>query len=424
MRYSVLGTTQAHLDDGTPVPLGGVRLRALLGALALRAGRTVSVGALVTEVWAGEPPADPTGALQALVGRLRRTIGAGAVVSAADGGGYRLVADPDDVDLHRFTRLTGEGARALADGDPAKAGTVLEEALALWRGPALADLPDAGAEATRADIRRRTAVRDRLAALVALGRAEECLPELVAAGAGAPLDEPLRALHVRALRAAGRPAEALAAYEEFRVRLADRLGTEPGPELRGLYEELLAPGRAADTGAGPDRTAAADGADSGGDRGPARSSTAPPPGNLRARLTSFVGREDDIDALRADLGGSRLVTLIGPGGAGKTRLSQEAGARTADAYPDGVWLVELAPVDDPRNVPEAVLSALGARRTVLRGAGAEELRAAELTTDDPLSRLVEFLRRRRLLLVLDNCEHVVGAVAVVVERVLGVCAGV
>ncbi|MEU5164425.1 BTAD domain-containing putative transcriptional regulator, partial [Streptomyces sp. NPDC020875] len=420
MRYSVLGTTQAHRDDGTPVPLGGVRLRALLGALALRAGRTVPVGALVTEVWAGEPPADPTGALQALVGRLRRTIGAGAVVSAADGGGYRLVADPDDIDLHRFTRLTGEGARALADGDPAKAGIVLEEALALWRGPALADLPDAGAEATRADIRRRTAVRDRLAALVALGRAEESLPELVAAGAGAPLDEPLRALHVRALRAAGRPAEALAAYEEFRVRLADRLGTEPGPELRGLYEELLDPGRAPDTGAGPDRTTAtADGADPGraARREPAGGSAVPPPGNLRARLTSFVGREDDIDALRADLRGSRLVTLIGPGGAGKTRLSQEAGARTAEAYPDGVWLVELAPVDDPRNVPEAVLSALGAQRTVLRGAGAEEMRAAELTSDDPLSRLVEFLRRRRLLLVLDNCEHVVGAAAVVVERV-------
>ncbi|QDY76488.1 BTAD domain-containing putative transcriptional regulator [Streptomyces qinzhouensis] len=404
MRYSVLGTTQVHHADGTPVPLGGARLRALLGGLALAPGRVVSVETLVDDVWGGQPPADATGALQALVGRLRRAVGAAAVDSAA--GGYRLVADPDEVDLHRFTRLAGEGARALAEGDAVKALGSLDEALALWRGPALADLPDGDrAEAARAEARRRAAARDRLTALVALGRAAECLPELAAACAADPLDEPLHALRIRALRATGRPAEALAAYAEIRARLADRLGTDPGPELRALHAELLTPARGATPAAPPVSR-----------------------GNLRARLTSFVGREDDLEALRGDLRGARLVTLLGTGGAGKTRLSQEAGERASDAYPDaypdGVWLAELAPVDDPESVPETVLLALGARQTVLRGAGAEELRAAEAQGGDPLVRLVEHCRHRRMLLIVDNCEHVVDAAAGLVARVLEHCPGV
>ncbi|MEB3963876.1 AfsR/SARP family transcriptional regulator, partial [Streptomyces kunmingensis] len=143
-------------------------------------------------------------------------------------------------------------------------------------------------------------------------------------------------------------AEALAAYEEVRRGLADRLGADPGPELRALYEELLDPG-APSTVEAP---------------AAARPGT-PPPGNLRARLTSFVGRSGDIDAIRADLTRVRLVTLLGPGGAGKTRLSQEAAEGLTGAAPDGVWLAELAPVGDPDAVPEAVVSALGARETVL-----------------------------------------------------------
>lgn len=145
VRYRILGTAQALRPDGTPVQVGGARLRALLTVLALRAGRTVPAGVLVDEVWGADPPADAPGALQALVGRLRRALGADAVASAE--GGYRLTARPDDVDLHRFERLTGEGTRALADGDPAKAAVVLDDALGLWGGPALTDLPDRTAEA-------------------------------------------------------------------------------------------------------------------------------------------------------------------------------------------------------------------------------------------------------------------------------------
>ncbi|MEW2043889.1 AAA family ATPase, partial [Streptomyces sp. NPDC005534] len=148
-----------------------------------------------------------------------------------------------------------------------------------------------------------------------------------------------------------------------------------------------------------------------------------PPGNLRARLTSFVGRESDIDAIRGDLAGARLVTLLGPGGAGKTRLSQEVAEAMAPALPDGVWLAELAPVDDPKAVPEAVLTAVGARETVLRGAGAEEMRAVADRHDDPLTRLAEHCGRRRLLIVLDNCEHVVDAAAHLAEALLERCPG-
>ncbi|WP_112467300.1 AfsR/SARP family transcriptional regulator [Streptomyces triticisoli] len=472
VRCRILGTTQAFRPDGTPVPVGGARLRALLTVLALRPGRTVPVGVLVDEVWDGGPPADATGALQALVGRLRRALGADVVVSAE--GGYRLTAAADDIDLHRFERLAGEGLRALADGDPAKAAVVLDDALALWRGPALADLPDRTAEAARWNTRHLDVRRARLTAALALGHAEQALPELTALCDTHPLDEPLQALRLRALRDAGRTAEALAAYEDVRRLLADRLGSDPGPELRGLHGELLRPGepdgRGSGTSAGSRRSAGEVRAGTAPRAGHAGAGAAPlrgapgapvafsglsaaasvpgapaharslaesgreypveppeaptprPPGNLRARLTSFVGREADIEAIRADLGAARLVTLLGPGGAGKTRLSQEAAEAVRPAVRDGVWLAELAPVDDAGAVSEAVLTAVGARETVLYGAGAEEMRAAVADRhDDPVERLVEHCARRRMLLLLDNCEHVVDAAARLAEELLARC---
>ncbi|MFJ8790495.1 AfsR/SARP family transcriptional regulator [Streptomyces sp. NPDC102462] len=429
VRYRILGTTQALRTDGTPVPVGGARLRALLTVLALRPGRTAPVGLLVDEVWGTEPPADATGALQALVGRLRRALGAEAVASAE--GGYRLAATADDIDLYRFERLTGDGLRALADGDPHKAAGVLDDALVLWQGPPLADLPDRTAEAARLDARRLDALRARHTAALALGHAEQALPELTALCDGHPLDEPLQALRLRALRDAGRGAEALAAYEDVRRLLADRLGSDPGPELRALHAELLRPpehtGRT--TGPAPQGTAgdgAAPGArhpDGGGPRAaePDGGGGPPAPGNLPARLTSFVGREVDIEAIRGDLATARLVTLLGPGGAGKTRLSLEAAESMRHTAPDGVWLAELAPVDDPAAVPEAVLTAIGARETVLHGAGAEGMRAVGDRHDDPIGRLVEHCGRRRMLIVLDNCEHVVDAAARLAARLLERC---
>ncbi|NJP44691.1 ATP-binding protein [Actinacidiphila epipremni] len=407
MRYGILGGAEAWRDGGEAVGLAGGRLRALLTALALRPGRVVPADALIEDVWDGDPPAGAAGALQALVGRLRRAIGHDALDSVE--GGYRLVAERDDIDLYRFERLADEGARALADGDPVKASGLLADALGLWRGPALADLPDPGPTAVRADALRDDTRRQRLAAELELGRAAHVLPELAELAAGHPLDEPLHALHIRALRAAGRTADALTAYETVRRALAEELGADPSPELRALHAELLNPG--------PEQAAPVR------PPGPRPRRLAPRHGNARTRLTSFVGREAEIAAVGADLGRARLVTITGPGGTGKTRLSQEAGDLVADRWADGVWYAELAPVSDPRTLPEAVISSLGLRDTQLHGLTSEAM-AVENKNKDPLHRLADHLAGRELLLVLDNCEHVIDAAATLAERLLADCPGV
>jgi predicted ATPase/DNA-binding SARP family transcriptional activator len=436
VRYAILGTTQALRDDGTPSALAGGRLRALLTALALRPGRVIGPEALIDEVWDGDPPAGASGALQALVGRLRRALGHDAVRSVD--GGYLLVATREDVDLYRFERLAEEGARALADGDPVKASGLLGDALALWRGPALADLPDRATAAVRIEALRVDTLRQRLTAELALGRADRILPELAELAAANPLDEPLRALHIRALRAAGRTADALAAYEAVRRDLADQLGTDPSVELRMLHAELLNPAPLPDTAAAPAAPPAAASAP-GPAQGPAApvpapaaqavpaaERFAPPPraaGNARSRLTSFVGREADLDAVRGDLERARLVTITGPGGTGKTRLSQEAGDLMAGHWADGVWYAELAPVSDPLTLPEAVISSLGLRETQLRGSATEAAMAAESKTKDAARQLADYCASRSLLLVLDNCEHIIDAAAALAEQLLADCPG-
>ncbi|TXS15740.1 amino acid adenylation domain-containing protein [Streptomyces sp. adm13(2018)] len=433
--YRVLGPCQAlRTDDGTEAVLGGARLRALLTALAAAGGRAVGTHALIDQVWGGADDAgdadvpDRTAALQALVGRLRRAAGREAVASAP--GGYRLAAEPDAVDLYRFERLAAEGSAALGAGDPARAAALLDEALALWRGPALVDLPgrDVDPLVVRVEQRHAQARRDRLAAALALGRAAEVLAPLAALAAGEPLDEPLQALRIRALRAAGRPAEALAAYEEARRGLADRLGTDPGPELRALYVELLADGTApapepeahGRLGSGPG--SAVPGGPSGGTGSGAAGTAAAPGGpaatgrgasaGLPARLTSFIGREDELGDLGADWGDRRLVTLTGPGGVGKTRLALEA----AGSYRDGaVHLAELAAVRQESGVAPAVLGAIGARGT--HGWHRSGVGAAD--PEDPYAEIVEHCAGRRMLLVLDNCEHLVAAAAELVHVLLG-----
>lgn len=472
LRYRVLGPTQALRPDGSEARLGGARLRALLAALAAGAGRAVPQSVLISQVW-GEgdaPPADEVAAVQALVGRLRRALGPDAVVSAP--GGYRLAAYADEIDLFRFERLVAEGATALAAGDAECAAGLLDDALALWQGPALADLParDGDPLVVRAERHQADARRNRLAAEVELGRAESALGELTALAAAAPLDEPLQALRIRALRAAGRSAEALAAYESVRGALSERLGTNPGPELLALHAELLNPERHGEsTRTGHRHTGSSYMASShmaSQDMAPnhtgsrhtssphvgsshtgsphmaprdmassymgsqhmaaphtgsphmaspdAASSPVRPPGNLRARLTSFVGRETDVRALHDDLRQERLITLTGPGGAGKTRLAVEAADAAAAEWGDGVWLVELAPVRDAVSLAEAVLTALGARETRLVG-------PAETAPRDPLAQLLARCGRLRMLIVLDNCEQVVTAAAELVEELLTAC---
>ncbi|MER6257697.1 BTAD domain-containing putative transcriptional regulator [Streptomyces sp. NPDC001584] len=442
MRYLILGVTEARDENGAVLPVGGARLRALLAALALRAGRPVSVAELVDDVWGDAPPRDAPAALQALVARLRRALDDRDAVHSAPTGGYLLAAARDDIDLHRFDRLAVQGGQELAT-DPAAASRTLRTALALWRGPAFADLPEPAraAHAAVAEARRTGALRHRIEADLRSGATAPAalLPEIDTLIHASPYDETLRAQQLRALRAAGRPAEALAAYERTRRALADGLGTDPGPELAALHAELLQPqalpqqalpprpgpqqARPRRPGPPQPRPEPADAPEtSEAPETSAAPETSEPPdvpeaprGNLRPRLTSFVGRAPELAALRDDLTRLRLVTLTGPGGSGKTRLAEHAAA----AHPEAGWIVELARLDQPAAVPGAVLSALGLRESSLV---TRETPTPAAT--DPITRLVEHCAHRTLLLVLDNCEHVIGAAAELAERLLTHCPGV
>ncbi|MFS8203395.1 BTAD domain-containing putative transcriptional regulator (plasmid) [Streptomyces sp. CWNU-52B] len=400
MRYKILGATQATDAEGNNLPLPGPRLRALLTALAMRTPRPTPTQTLIDEVWPATdaPPNDAPAALQALIGRLRRALGKDAVTS--EPGGYRLAATPEDVDLFVFERLVREG-RARLDDDPAAAARTLRKALSLWRGPALADLPDRATATARPESLHREATRACVEADLRNGHAHDAVPELTELTGAHPYDESLHALLVRALRDTGRRADALTAYETARRALADGLGTDPGPELRALHLELLTPQSQHPTTVTATTVTAA-----------TVSATTGPVGNIRPRLDSFVGREPELDAIRSDLRAARLVTLTGPGGSGKTRLAEEA----ASGHPQA-WLAELAPLDRPEAVPGAVVSALGLREAALV---AHDMAGQQ---DDPVARLVEHCAPRSQLLILDNCEHVVGAAAELAETLLTHCPG-
>jgi len=436
--FAVLGPLEVR-DDGRLIEIGGQRLRALLTLLLLDTGRTVPTDALVAGVWDDHPPNGVGNALQALVSRLRATIDRALVV--ADPSGYRLLVAPDQVDLHRFTRLAREGGRALETGDPGLAVRALTEALGLWRGAPLTDLPAGAVEVARLEEIRIAATEDRIDAELRLGPRPDVVSELSRLVAVHPLRERLRGLLMRALYGSGRQVEALAAYEDARATFADRLGADPSPALAELHLSILR-GDSVPSGDSVLRGDSVLDGDSvlrgdGARPVPARPSAQPPArtpaqplvvrsppvrkGNLRARLTSFVGREGDVEQVGESLARNRLVTLLGPGGAGKTRLAVESAEAFASSVPDGAWLVELASVLDPAQVPHAVLAALG-----LRDMGLVSVRpAAGPSADaDATGRLVTALSGRAQLIVLDNCEHLVGAAATLADRLLADCPGV
>lgn len=386
VQVRVLGPLEV-IVDGEAVTVGGARLRALLVRLALEAGRFVAVESLARPLWPEHGPVDPVHAVQSLVSRLRRTLPEEVVRQGP--GGYRLDVPPEAVDATRFERLAGEGRRALRDGDPGTAAELLREALTLWRGEPLLDVLDESyAEPVVVRLRelRLGAVEDRVAADLGTGRelgssmAE--LEELVAAH---PLRERLRDLRIRALHGQGRQAEALSAYEDFRRLLADELGADPGPDLQATHLMVLQGGGGA---------------------------TSPEPrGNLRAPLTSFVGRTRERALIAERLREGRLVTLVGPGGVGKSRLAAKAAGELADEFPGGGWLVELAPVTDPAELVRTVAGTLGTA-------------AAPATVAQPrdqMSRLAEAFPAAETLIVLDNCEHLIEASARFAEDLLGRC---
>ncbi|WP_229399739.1 BTAD domain-containing putative transcriptional regulator [Micromonospora okii] len=386
MRFRILGPTQVLLTDGRELRLGGPRLRVLLTLLLLDPGRVVSADRLIAGLYGEQPPRGAANALQSQVSRLRQTLPPEHPVEFHPAG-YRLAVNPADVDAHRFQSLAEAGHRALADGDWPRTTAVLREALDLWRGPALADVIDvtgAHPQAARLDEVRLVAVEDRIEAELALGGHTALVAELRQVVAAHPLRERLRGQLIRALSASGRPAEALAEFEEARRTLAGELGVDPSPALAALHLAVL--------------------------RGEAHPQGRDEPGHgLPSQLTTFVGREEELRRVGELLGERRLTTLVGPGGVGKTRLAIEAAGRL-----DGrVRLVELASLAHGSDVPQAVLSALG-----LRDAG---LRAPAEAGRSPTDRLVAALAERRLLLVLDNCEHVVADAARLVARLLSAC---
>ncbi|TQS29868.1 BTAD domain-containing putative transcriptional regulator [Microbispora sp. KK1-11] len=378
MRFGILGDTRVWRDDGTEVPLGGPARRALLALLLIRPGRVVPSDRLIEEI-------DPGGllsahALQSQVSRLRTALGPAAAIERS-GAGYRIVVTDDDVDACRFERLAGEGRTALRDGEAERAVTLLREALDLWRGPALAELTEsetAQAAATRLEELRLAALEDRIEGELRLGEHRAAVAELRELVGRHPLRERLAGLLMRALAAEGRQAEALVVFEETRRHLAEELGADPSAELVALHRELLSVD-------------------------PSPSPAAPP-----AQLTSFVGRDEEVAEVAGLLRVARLVTLLGPGGVGKTRLSVEV----AGAEADEVCFVELAALGGGAGPARAVLGALGLRERGLQvGDGPQT----------PLDRLIAALSHRVLLLVLDNCEHVVEEAAALAARLLAAC---
>jgi predicted ATPase/DNA-binding SARP family transcriptional activator len=389
VQVGILGPLEVGDERGLPVPVTGARLRALLVRLALDAGRPVGPGVLVDAVWGAQPPADEANALQTLVSRLRRALGDPALI-VQSAAGYQLAVPADAVDATRFERLAADGSRALRNGEPDRAATLLREAGRLWRGPALVDGGDAvlAAAARLADL-RLAAVVDRLSAEILLGEAESAAAELEALVAEYPLDERIARQLVTALAASGRQADALRAYERTRERLADELGVDPSAELQAAHLAVLR----GQVDPAPDA--------------PARRT------NLKAQLTSFVGREEEVARVGKVLEENRLVTLVGPGGAGKTRLANEAGAKLVTR--DGVWLAELAPVTDAADVAQTVLGALGLREKNLLD------RRPTRAAPDAEGRLVDVLADKAAVLVLDNCEHLIDASARLAEQLLGLC---
>ncbi|MGH2892633.1 MAG: BTAD domain-containing putative transcriptional regulator, partial [Solirubrobacteraceae bacterium] len=393
MRIAILGSLEVQ-SGGRRVVLSGARLRSLLARLAVDAGRPVTATSLAYAIWDAAPPRDELHALQSLVSRLRRVLGDGDAILPS-GDGYRLRIDPDDVDALRFERLAGEGRAHLRDGDPGRARHVLGEALGLWRDVPLTGLTAPAFAPTTARLTdlRVAAVCDRVEADFALGHAAEVVGELEALAEEHPLHERLIAQLITALYAAGRQADALATYERVRSRLAEELGVIPSPALQKAHLAVL-------QGAPPAAAPAL------------RTGTT---AHLSARLTSFVGREHELERIAELLSAHRLVTLVGAGGAGKTRLAAELADRWLGQGRGGVWVTALAPVADAAGIGPALQQTIGLRDPQLL------TRGTTIASNDAVTHVVEVLADRPALLVLDNCEHLIGPVAELAERLLGGC---
>jgi predicted ATPase/DNA-binding SARP family transcriptional activator len=341
----------------------------------------VSADAIIDALWSGEPPEGAATTLRSYASRLRTALGDGAEIERVSAG-YRLAIPPESVDMTRFESGIREGSQLHARGRYRRATEELRSALGLWRGRPFSGLPDDGpflAEIARLEELRLHALEMRIDADLEIGRAAELVDELESLIAAYPFRERLWRHLMLALYRSGRQADALAAYHRARSALDEELGIEPSLELRDLEAAILrqdvAPAAARRT----------------------------PSAALPSPLTRFIGRDRELEDVRALLGRVRHVTLVGVGGAGKTRLALELARGAADSLADGVAFVDLAAVTDPELVPSTVAAAIGIRDTPGQAA---------------MAGLVEHIRGSEMLLVLDNCEHLREAVAILIEGLL------
>jgi predicted ATPase/DNA-binding SARP family transcriptional activator len=385
MDFRILGPLEV-IEGEQPLPLVGAKQRALLALLLLSANEPVSVDRLIEDIWGDQPLEAGRKRLQVHVSRLRKALGAGDGPLVTRPNGYMVRVEPNELDLERFERLAHEGSRALAAGDPERAAERFREGLKLWRGPPLADLsfePFAQSEIGRMEELRLGALEDRIDADLARGRHAELVPELEVLVAEHPLRERLRRLLVLALYRAGRQADALEAYRAARAMLIDELGLEPTPELRQLEQAILTHDASLQA---PEMA---------------------PASRLPAPLTRTIGRDEDrravVELLERD--DVRLVTLMGPGGVGKTRLALEVARALEPALRDGAWFVSLASIAKAEHVAGAI---------------AQALEVTPLQGEDPWAAVERFLTAKYSLLVVDNLEHLLSA-APLVSKLLAAC---
>jgi predicted ATPase/DNA-binding SARP family transcriptional activator len=389
VEFRVLGPLEAVVG-GEPLRLGTPRQRTLLGLLLLRAGEVVSCDRLVEELWDGDPPGTARHTLQGYVHRLRRALGPEAWRLVTRPPGYQLKVSADELDAQRFQDLATEGRRALVRGDPRAAAELLAVALGPWRGPLLADLGEVTAlepERARLEAMRLTALEDRVEADLALGGHDTLVAELEGLVAAQPFRERLWGQLMLALYRSGRQADALQAFHRARRILDQELGIEPSRWLCRRQEQILLQDTALEA--------------------PAPMPPPRPRHNLPAQRSGFVGRRRELAELQGLLQARRLVCVTGPPGSGKTRLAVEVAAGMLEAFPHGAFFVSLAEVADLALVRSAVAAAL---------------QIPEVPERPAVQALSDHLRSRRLLLVLDNFEHLLPA-AVTVAQLLDAAPG-
>jgi predicted ATPase/DNA-binding SARP family transcriptional activator/class 3 adenylate cyclase len=399
VNYRILGPFEVT-RGGEKLAVGGPRQQAVLVALLMHANEVVATDQLIEMVWGDSAPAKAANTLHGYVFHLRRALeptrgqGKPAEILVSEPNGYRLHARPDEIDAAQFERLADHGRRLLEAGDSRAAELTLTEALGLWRSDPLPGFEDhefATTEISRLRERRTQAAEDHLAALLNTGEHDAVIAAAETLCTQHPWRERLWGLRMTALYRVGRQADALAAFQTVRATLIDELGVEPGPDLRALEQRILAQDVELDLS--PTTGAKAAPPDS-------------PPHGLPHPVSSFIGREDDISRVADAVGQARLVTILGPGGVGKTRLAIAAGHHLAATF-DDTFFADLSTIADPALTANVVAATLGVDDTPDRPA--------------PES-IISRLTAHKILLVLDNCEHLIDATARLTAELLSSCA--